>query len=153
MGARGLADQENSVLVHFKVLNVCLPTSRCCRVLPKPLLKDTMIHEFIPDFCFAFCVSLSLNCAPCNSSLHPQLTIPVKVLALHTPGHTRGSICYFCSEPGKEKEVLLHLRLLPLRLLLPSLFIWISEDKLRLVTFSQMNKPSCCLKWIQTRSV
>jgi hypothetical protein len=75
-GARGLADQENSVLVRFKVLNMCLPTSRCCHVLPKPLLKDTMIHEFIPDFCFAFCVSLSINCAPCNYSLHPQLTIP-----------------------------------------------------------------------------
>lgn len=28
----------------------------------------------------------------------------IEVLALHTPGHTRGSICYFCSEPGKEKE-------------------------------------------------
>ena len=151
-GARGLADQENSVLVRFKVLNMCLPTSRCCHVLPKPLLKDTMIHEFIPDFCFAFCVSLyklcSLQLFSSSTAYHP-----LKVLALHTPGHTRGSICYFCSEPGKEKEVLLHLRLLPLLLLLPSLFIWISEDKLQLVIFSQMNKPSCCLKWIQTRSV
>ena len=106
-GARGLADQENSVLVRFKVLNMCLPTSRCCHVLPKPLLKDTMIHEFIPDFCFAFCVSLyklcSLQLFSSSTAYHP-----LKVLALHTPGHTRGSICYFCSEPGKEKEVLLH---------------------------------------------
>mgnify|MGYP002803605464 CR=1 FL=1 len=28
----------------------------------------------------------------------------IEVLALHTPGHTRGSICYYCTEPGKEKE-------------------------------------------------
>ena len=99
-------------------------------------------------------VSLSLY-KLCSLQLFSSSTAyhPLKVLALHTPGHTRGSICYFCSEPGKEKEVLLHLRLLPLLLLLPSLFIWISEDKLQLVIFSQMNKPSCCLKWIQTRSV